>query len=137
MDILYEIVWVNGNATIESIHLENINIETLGTDLRKISSKFLKDELFRLELAEYKKQNSHRELKSTYSLAPKNFHRKRLEKPINEILAHPEIEPRKVIREICGHTQQTALNYIMEINRTIQDFKHFKKKATQWTFMDY
>ena len=133
MEVNYEIVWINGNATVESIHLEDIDLETLGTDLRAISSQAIKDELFRVELREYKKQNSHKEQTSTYSLAPKNFHRKRLEKPINDILSNPHINPRKVIKEISGYSQQTALNYYMEINKTIAEFKQ-RKESDKWIF---
>ena len=108
MQVTCEVVWVNGAPKIKTIHLEDVDMDTLSKDIRSVSSKLLKAELFRTKLAHFKRQNPIHPRTHQGQFEGKWY----LKKPIDAVLNYPELPPQDAIVQECSVTVQTARNYL-------------------------
>jgi hypothetical protein len=122
MDISCEVVWENNEPKVRSIHLENVDLNTLGKDLRVISSKLLKAEIFRAKLAHFKKQNLIDPRTHQEQFAGKWY----LKESIDAVLNYPELSPQDAIIQKCGVTVQTARNYLSSMKNTMEYYERMK-----------
>jgi hypothetical protein len=122
MDISCEVVWENNQPKVRTIHLENVNMDTLSADIRKVSSKLLKAEIFRTKLAHFKRQNPIHPRTQEGQFEGRWY----LKKPIDAVLNYPELLPQDAIVQECCVTVQTARNYLNSMKYTMEYYERME-----------
>lgn len=101
MKISYDIVWENKRPVLRAIHIHNPRVSNLSRHIRDFSSKKIKDELLRLELAQVQFTG----INETARLA---------------ILNNPKMDPVKAIAKNCNNNIQSARNRLSAIKKELK-----------------
>jgi uncharacterized membrane protein len=100
MSVTYDIIWKDKRPVLRAIHINNPKIDTLSKEIRDLSSKKIKDELLRLELAQVQFEG------------------------INEvarvaIVNNPQLDPSSAIAKKCKISIQSARNRLMTLRKEL------------------
>ena len=100
MTVTYDIVWENKRPVLKAIHINNPQIDTLSRDIRSLSSKQIKDELLRLELAQVEFEGMNEVARVA-------------------IVSNPQSDPTSAIAKRCKISTQSARNRLMSLRKEL------------------
>jgi uncharacterized membrane protein len=98
--VTYDIVWKNKRPVLKAIHINNPQIDTLSRDIRSLSSKQIKDELLRLELAQVEFEGMNEVARVA-------------------IVSNPQSDPASAIANKCKISIQSARNRLMSLRKEL------------------
>jgi hypothetical protein len=100
MTVTYDIVWKNKRPVLTAIHISNPKIDNLSKEIRNLSSKRIKDELLRLELAQVKFEGMNEVARVA-------------------IVNNPQSDPVSAVAKKCKISIQSARNRLMFIRKEL------------------
>jgi hypothetical protein len=100
VSVTYDIIWKDKRPVLKAIHIHNPKINNLSKEIRKLSSKRIKDELLRLELAQV-------QFKGMNEIARV------------AIVNNPQSDPTTAIAKKCKISTQSARNRLMTLRKEL------------------